>query len=213
MVVAQVLVEVVAHAGVEDGVNARVHQRLHVAVHQLGGIAGGVRRDGRLPQVVELLGGLGRELDAEAQGGKEGVPEGQQLVEVQPHGQADGLPRAGLVAELRKLLALVVVEVVALGAALRGQRLGALVAADELLAVGKGVDGQAAVVGAALAGDGLHLVGEVLQLLGSQQRAALALAVRAGVERGAHRAHQTRQRGADDVAADLLLKGAQHGVV
>ena len=213
MVIAQVLVEVIAHAGVKNRVHAFIQQRLHMAVHQLCRVAGGIGRNGGLPQVVQRLGGLGRNRHAEAQRGQKRVPEGQQLVEVQPHRQPDVLARALHAAVLGEQLALVVVKIVSLLRALGAQGLGALVAADELFAAGKGIDGQAAVVGTAVAGDGLHLMGKGFKLFGREQGAALRLLMRHGVERRAHRAHDAGERGADDVVANLLLEGAQHRVV
>ena len=64
-------------------------------VHKLGGVADGVRGDGALTVTVELAGGLLAEDDAEAQSGKESVPEGQIFVVVKAEGQADVPSRAG----------------------------------------------------------------------------------------------------------------------
>ena len=60
MVVAELLVKIVRHAGVKDRVRAHPQQRVDVAVHQLGGVADRVGRDRRLPaQVKAARGGRG----------------------------------------------------------------------------------------------------------------------------------------------------------
>ena len=212
VVVPQVLVQVVAHAGVEDGVRLLVQQGLYVAVHQLGRVAHRVRGDGVLAPEVELAVALRRVEHPKAQLGEEGVPEGIQLEHIQAHGDADGAPGAGAGLVRGQQLLFVVVQVVLGGGALLFQGLVAAVARDVPGAVCEGVHRQAAVVLAAVAGDGLHLVGEVLQLLGAED-GAVAPALLLGVESRAVSAHQPGDRGPDDVFADLLLKGPQHRVV
>jgi len=88
----------------------------------------------------------------------------------------------------------------------------ALVARDEAPPVRKGVDGEAAPVGTALAGSGHRLVGEVLQRLPGDER-ALWGAVLHGAQRRAVGAHQLRDGKAHHVASQLLFKAAQHRVV
>ena len=58
VVVRQVLVKVVGHAGVEDGVHPLLQQGHHVAVEELGRVAHRVRGDGLLPLDVQAPGGL-----------------------------------------------------------------------------------------------------------------------------------------------------------
>ena len=55
VVVADLLVEIVAEAWVENKINVLLQQPFNVAVDELGRIADGVRRDGVLPFCEELL--------------------------------------------------------------------------------------------------------------------------------------------------------------
>ena len=212
MVVPQVLIQVVAHAGVEDGVGLLVQQGLDVAVHQLGRVAYGIRGDGVLAPEVELAVAFRGVEHPKAQLGEEGVPEGVQLEHVQAHGDADGAPGAGAGLVGVQKLPLVVVHVVLGGGALLFQGLVAAVARDVPGAVREGVHRQAAVVFAAVAGDGPYLMGEGSKLLRPDD-GAVAPALLLGVEGRAVGAHQPGDGGPDDVLANLLLKGPQHRVV
>ena len=79
-------------------------------------------------------------------------------------------------------------------------------------AVCEGVHRQAAVVFAAVAGDGPYLMGEGSKPLRPDD-GAVAPALLLGVEGRAVGAHQPGDGGPDDVLANLLLKGPQHRVV
>ena len=164
MVVCQVLIEVVGHAGVEDGVHALVQQGHDVAVQKLGRVADGVRGDGLLPLDVQAPGGFGGEDHLEVQVGKEGVPKGQVLVHVQPEGDADlaaGTVAAALALEGAEILVLELHQVRDVDLLL-AQGTGTAVAGDEAAAAVEAVDGQGAVVRAELTGGGPGLVGELL---------------------------------------------------
>ena len=92
------------------------------------------------------------------------------------------------------------------------QGLVAAVAGNVAGAVCEGVHRQAAVVLAAVAGDGPHLMGEGGQGLRPDD-GAFSPAFLFGVQGRAIGAHQARDGGADHVLADLLLKGPEHRVV
>ena len=59
VVLAQTLVDVIGHAGVENGVHAQLGQKFNVAVGQLRREAGGVAGDGALPLQIQLPAGHG----------------------------------------------------------------------------------------------------------------------------------------------------------
>ncbi len=158
MVVPQPLVDVVGHAGIEDGVQPQLGEELDVAVGQLGGETDGVAGDGALALQIQVPAGEGTVVHGKAQLCKEGVPEGQQLPHVQAQRQADLAPRAGDGLVAQDQLALVGIEVPLAGVRLAGDRPVAAVAADEGGSVGKGVDGQLAVVAAQAARPALRLL-------------------------------------------------------
>ena len=95
---------------------------------------------------------------------------------------------------------------------LLAQGTGTAVAGDKAAAAVKLVDGQAAVVGAAVAGDGFGGVLEGLQFFVGEDLALLQRQILGGQCR-AEGAHQTGDGGTGDVAAQLLLKGPEHCVV
>ena len=153
-------------------------------------------------------------VDGEAQVCEEGVPEGVELPEAQHQGKADPAPAvlAGLVGE--EELPLVGAEIARPVLALAGDGLFAAVAADELRPVRKGVDGELAVVAAALTELALRLLMEGFQLLRREEGAFLAgFGLVLAVEGGAVGAHEARDVRADDLHAHLLLKGTEDGLV
>ena len=89
MVIAQVFVHIVAHAGVEHSVHAHLAQFGNMAVAELCREAGGIAGDGGLAFLVQLAAGNRADLDGKAQLGKEGMPERQQLIHVQAERNAD----------------------------------------------------------------------------------------------------------------------------
>ena len=164
MVVAQSFVKVVGQAGVEDGIQVHLAQGLDVAVAQLGREAGGVAGDGGLTGQIQPPAGHRAGVHGKAQSGPEGVPEGQQLVHIQAERNANGAALAGHGLVTGQQLLLVGVQIQAVVLALTGHGLIAAVAGDELAAIGKGVDGELAVVAAAAALDTDHLLVEGFQL-------------------------------------------------
>ena len=92
VVVADALVEVIGHTGVEDGVYPLLRQGHYMAVEQLGGVAHRVRGDGALSLEVELPAGLRGEDHLEVEAGEQFEPEGQILIHIQAEGDADPAP-------------------------------------------------------------------------------------------------------------------------
>ena len=217
MVVAQVLVQVVAHAGVEDRVHALLAQPVNVAVAQLGREAGRVAGDRRLTALVQLAVGEGADDDLKAEAAEQRVPERQKLVHIQAERDADlaAAVRGGCcLAVAVQQLELVGVEVQVLVVGLAGHGLVAPVAGDKALAIGKNVDGQLAVVAAPLTLHGVDLLAEMLQLqLGQHGAAGVRACLGLAVQGRAVSAHQARNVGTDDVDAHLLLKGAEHSLI
>ena len=213
MVIAQVFVHIVAHAGVEHSVHAHLAQFGNMAVAELCREAGGIAGDGGLAFLVQLAAGNRADLDGKAQLGKEGMPERQQLIHVQAERNADDPAGIALVFRLiiQQQLELVGVQVQIIAGCLAGHRLIAAVAGNIALAIGKHIDGQLAVVAAAAALDGADLLFKVFQLVLGQHGAHLA---RCGagfaVQRSAVSAHQARNVRADNIDAHLFFKGAQN---
>ena len=92
VVLAQTLVDVVGHAGVENGVHAQLGQKFNVAVGQLRREAGGVAGDAPLPLQIQLSTGHGAVDHLKAKFREKCVPEGIQFPEVQTQGQPDPPP-------------------------------------------------------------------------------------------------------------------------
>ena len=203
MVVAQVLVQVVAHAGVEDRVHALPTQPVNVAVAQLGREAGRVAGDRRLTALVQLAVGEGADDDLKAEAAEQRVPERQKLVHIQAERDAD------LAAAVRGgcCLAVAVQQLELVGVEVQ-------VLVVKALAIGKNVDGQLAVVAAPLTLHGVDLLAEMLQLqLGQHGAAGVRACLGLAVQGRAVSAHQARNVGTDDVDAHLLLKGAEHSLI
>ena len=213
MIVPQSLVQVIGHAGVEDGVHMLPEQGFHMSVHELCREAYRVRGDGMLTAQVQLPVGGGRGHGLKAKIREEGMPEGQQLIEIQPHGQADPATLAGHTLALCQQLPLVVVQIVVLAGVPGGKGLFAPIAPDEFPLAVKGIHRQPAGVGTALAGDDLHLMLKLGQLPGVQQTALGGSLVRLGVKRRPVCTHQAGNGGTDHLSADLLFKCPEHGVV
>ena len=216
MVVAQALVHIVGQAGVEDGVQLHLAQRLDVAVAQLCREAGGIAGDGSLSGQIQPAGGHRAGVHRKAKARPEGVPEGQQFVKAQTQRDADGAALAGHRLVAGQQLLLVGVQVQAVILAFAGNGLIAAVAGDELAAIGKGVDGQLAMVAAAAALDADHLLCKFFQfLLVHHGRGGLVvfMALAQAVQGSAVSTHQTGNVRPDDLHAHLLFKGAEHGFI
>ena len=214
VVLAQALVDVVGHAGVEDGVQSQLGEELDVAVGQLGREAGSVAGDGPLPFQIQIPAGEGAVIDREAQLREESVPEGQQLPHIQTQGDADLAPLAGNGLVAQNQFPLVGIQVPLAGVRLAGDGSVAAVAADEGIAVGEGIDGELAVVAAASADLAAGLLVEGRQGLPVQQGTGLAAGRLAPAIQGRTvGAHEARDVGADDLHTHLLLKGPEDGFV
>ena len=167
VVVAETLVEVVGHAGVEYRVDSRVEQSLDVTVHQLRREADRVGRDSLLSGQVELAVAARRYHDLEIEARKEGVPERQKFVHIQSHRQTDFRARIlGFTVITCEQVQLVLVQVEMLALLSVQSRALTAVAADEAASAVERVDGQAAVVLAESAGRDLYVVAEILQRVG-----------------------------------------------
>ena len=185
-----------------------------MAVEQLGRIAHRIRGDGVLALEVELPGGLRREDHLKVEPGEEGEPEGQVFVHVQAKGDADAAPGAvalPFALQSAELLVFIGHQIGVLHLLL-AQGAGAAVAREEAPPAVEQVDGEGAVVGAQVAGDGLCGVGKGFQSLGVQQGGALQPQA-AGGQGGPEGPHQPGDGGPGHVAAQLLFEGPQHRVV
>ena len=88
VIVGIALVDVVAHAGVEDEVHALFQQALNVTVRQLCRIADRVGRNGALSFIIRIPCALLGELHGKSQLCKERVPQGHLVVVVQRQRQS-----------------------------------------------------------------------------------------------------------------------------
>ena len=220
VVVARVgkLISLIRHAGVEDELQPLADEPGHMAVGQLGRITLGLAGNGLDAQLVNLPRGSRREHHLVLQLGKEGVPEGIILIKVQHTGNAHLAPdslvrRQGLVAEDPLVLVFVQVRDMILVALLADAALAA-VAGDELAAAGEAVDGQAAVVGAALALS--HGGGEfqAVDLVDGKHGGFHAFFVALPCDEGrAEGSHDTRDIRAHGLAAGDLLETSKNRVV
>ena len=152
-------------------------------------------------------------------------PEEQVFVHVQSQRQADGSAvevifrgqTLTFLAEGTHLLELIAVQVRKLFFLAQSQRTLTAVARNKALASCKGIDGQVAVVGTALADHRLGLVDEVFQLIHLENRALFFLLAclidASAVDGSTVGAHQTGDIRSGDIVSDLLLKAAQYGVV
>ena len=211
MVVPGVLIGVVAKAGVEDRIHAQIHQLLHMAVHDLGRIAGRVRGNGKLAFFISTAGGQTGQHHLVAQGGEDPVPQGPQLIHAQSQGHADSSPAARSGPVAGRQLPLPDIDIGQLLRSLGHARtLLALVAGNKPLTAGEGVDGQMAVVGAAVADRCLGGVFKLFQILRRNEPAGFKAHGMQGRAVGAHEACDHRT---DDLRPQLQLKGPQHRVI
>ena len=146
------------------------------------------------------------------------MPERQQLVQVQAQRQADLPTRRALMARVHdrfQLFLLVGVEIQTAHGVLARDRTVAAVAADVAAALAEVVDGQAAVVLAAVAAGMRDVVAEAAERVQTEHRAFARdeRALGAGMQRRTVGAHQAGDVRADDVGLQLVFKRAQHRVV
>ena len=214
---AVVLAHFIGHGGVENELHSLVNQCLDMTVRQLRRIAYRLGRHGLNAAVVNLAGGLRRQLHGESELGEKLVPERIVLVHSEDAWKSH---YAALCGALRKALA-VEQQVIFIVEQVRQLLLGGYVARAALAAVVAYValpvrefrDGQQAVVGAASAARGGLFDREALQLIQRSDGASLAVVALDGDERASVCAHQSRLVRTDNVLAANKLERPQHGVV
>ena len=54
MIISQMLIEIIGHAGVKDSIHTLFQKGKHMAMHQFGGKANGIAGDGALPFYIEF---------------------------------------------------------------------------------------------------------------------------------------------------------------
>ena len=215
VVIRVALVDVVAHAGVEDEVDALVEEVLDVSVGELRGVAHRIGGYRMLSEVVHLARALAAEHDLEAELGEERVPEGHLLVEAESERQSDLCYRADGLTRLfeREDTAVFVLDEVGNIVLFRlSAALFTAVARDEVPALAEADDVELTVRGTASALHGARSIGErrefVLGDEGGFARRSLL-----GVERAAESSHKSRNSGTYNVASELLLERAEHCVI
>ena len=222
-------------AGHPDEVGVLGEQVHDVAMAHLGGIAHVFRRDRLDARFEGLLGRRVGQLDAEAELGEEGEPEGVVFVHVERTGHAHGAAGRLVLGErlvVEQAVALPLEEVGHLLLVLGhgAQALFAAIARDEAAVLAGGlvlaevVDGEQAMVVAGLAAQGLVGGIQGVELVGREEgrddrglvaaRAGDGLLVAVARQKaGAVGAHVARDVGAHRMHAGKLFEGAQDGVV
>ena len=89
VIVAELFVDVVTHAGIEDRLRALCDQVIHMSVDQFGREAHGIRGNGGLAGEIQIARGEGRHDNVKAERREEGMPEGQKLIHIQAHRKPD----------------------------------------------------------------------------------------------------------------------------
>ncbi len=212
------LVPLIGNTGIEDQFHSLLDQPGHMPMGQLCRIAFGLAGDGFNAQLINLpVRGRG-ENNPVAQLRKEGVPEGVVFVHIQHPGNSDD-PSFCLVcfqgspAEEQFVFEIIEVWNVFLILFLADAPLAA-VSADKLTAAGEAVDGQAALVGTALAlghgGGKLQAVDLIDGEHGGLHAVAVALPGDQSRAEGPHDAGDIR---ADGLAVRDFLKASKHRVV
>ena len=114
VVIAFSLVEVIAHAGIENEVCTFVEQILDVTVCKLCGVANSIRRDSMLTEVVHITRAFVTENGLETKLGKESMPERHLLIEAERERKtylSDGARRLSGLFEGYYAVILVLIEV------------------------------------------------------------------------------------------------------
>ena len=149
MIVSHVLIDVVGHAWIENCLQALIDERLNMTVHQLGRITDRITWNRMLSKGIQCLAGTIAQDDLIAKIGKEGMPEGKVVIQIQNKRNPDFPPDAGNPLQLQQLLIFIIIQIRQLFLIdLSGHRTLTLVAGDMLCPVRKGVYGQIAVIGA-----------------------------------------------------------------
>ena len=149
MIVSHVLIDVVGHAWIENCLQALIDERLNMTVHQLGRITDCITWYRMLSKGIQCLAGTIAQDDLIAKIGKEGMPEGKVVIQIQNKRNPDFPSDAGNPLQLQQFLIFIIIQIRQLFLIdLSGYRTLALVAGDMLCPVRKGVYGQIAVIGA-----------------------------------------------------------------
>ena len=208
----------IGDARVEDEFQPLFQQPFHMSVGQLGRVALGFTGDGLDAHLVDLPVGFRGKDHAEAQFGKERIPERVVLVHVQYPGdthRATGrfLLRERIIGKQPFILVGKQVRHILAGLFLAHTFFTA-VAGDEPTAVAEFVDGHETVVGTAVAAGHGGGEGQILDLFNGKHGADRArLVALPGDEGSAEGAHDTGDIRADGLAVGDLLKAAENGII
>ena len=185
-----------------------------MTMHHLGRQAGRIAGDAVLRAVIHRLVRLRRDQRLIAQLMEEFHPERQQIIHVEHQRDTDLLLMmiAAAIAAQQIVLHLVQVRKRFLFRTGAQRRLFAFIAGDQPLSVCEHIDGQRAMVRAAIADSARRRMGEAVHLFLVQDRGG-PLGMTLGDQRRAIGPHQMRDAGADDLRAQLLLEAAQHAVI
>ena len=220
------LLSLIRHAGIEDGLDPLRDQPFNVTVGDLGRVAFRFGRNGFDPQLIDPMRTGRREDDPVLQFCEERMPEGIQLIHIQDTRDTDDaalrlILRKGLSAEQEFLLEFIEIRQVVL-ILLQTQSALAAVAGDELPASGEPVDGQAAVVGAALALGVVSGISQGVDLVDGQHGRLLRLSAffviilmeaLPGDQARAERTHDAGDIRTDGFTACGLLERAKYAVI
>ena len=207
----------IGNTWIENILHTLTDQPGDVAVADLGGIAGGITWDGLDAKLIDLPRGSRGQDNAVSELGEEGEPQRIILIHVQNTRDSDFSARSLVrgqrrVAEDAVVFPLVHVRNMVCVFLLSDSSLAA-VSADVLAAAGEAVDGQAAVVRAALAVGALCGVLQCVDLVDGKHCGFPAFAAIAGDQGGAEGTHDSGDVRADCFAVRNALKASEHCVV
>ena len=202
------------YAGVKNSLNSGIDKALYVPVHDFRRVARRLGRDCIDAALVDFVRAFGRESHREAELGEHCEPERVIFVHIKYARYADFAARrilGGRVAEKAVVFVFKEVRQVIFDFGV-ARALFAAVARDVFFAVGKGRHGQPAIIRAAAAAYHSACVGEILELVGGDERARAVCALLRD-ERRTERAHNPRNVGADNVLLRNKLERAQDCVI
>ena len=218
MVVRTALVDIIAHAGVENEVNTLFKQTFNVTVRQFCGIAYSVGRYGLLTLIVSRPCGLFREYHFKSQIGEKLCKERHKVVIRKAQRQPDfrdGLHAGLFLFQLFYVAVLIFDHIFGAVGYLYARAFFTSVARNKAMTVVEAYNSQIAVRTAAAA---LYCTAGVCKIIKfifgdkprSFQRTRRFLLSK---QRTAQRTHQTGDSGTNDISAKLLLKRAQYSVI
>ena len=212
MVISQLLIQIIRHTRIEDRLDSLVNQGLHMAVHQLRRETNCIAGNGMLAPQIQLGIGQGRRFHAEAQILKETVPERQQLIHIQAHGDSNRSSRSLAGTVFLQELQLIFINIQALAGVFPGNGLFTPVAANIFSAALKGIYGQTAVVAAQAAGNHTDFMGKFRKLFFRKNGAFFSFSA-LSVQRRAISPHKPGDIRAHHLNPHLLLESPEDGVV